>query len=64
VAVVVAVGASVFWLLVLPAIVSFRFAYVPSESMAPTLHAGDLVLAEQHPGPLQEGDILMFRVSG
>mmetsp|Transcript_13410 Transcript_13410/g.33838 ORF Transcript_13410/g.33838 Transcript_13410/m.33838 type:complete len:162 (+) Transcript_13410:156-641(+) len=29
--------------------------------MAPTLHAGDLVLAEQRPKQLQEGDILMFR---
>eukprot|EP00873_Tetraselmis_striata_P017217 jgi/Tetstr1/437481/TSEL_026160.t1 len=57
----VAVGVSLFWLLVLPAVVSFRFAYVPSESMAPTLHAGDLVLAEQRPKQLQEGDILMFR---
>lgn len=58
----VALSVSAFWLLVLPAVVSFRFAYVPSESMAPTLHAGDLLLAERNPKQLVEGDIVLFNV--
>ena len=58
----VALSVSAFWLLVLPAVVSFRFAYVPSQSMAPTLSRGDLLLAERNPQQLSNGDIVLFKV--
>ena len=39
-------------------------AAVESGSMEPTIHIGDLILAERPPRPLHEGDVIIFSRGG
>lgn len=57
-----AIGASTFWLLMLPALLNWRLVYVPSGSMEPTIKTGDVVAVRKLPGEaIRRGDIIAFR---
>ena len=45
----------------LPALTVVTFAYVPSDSMAPTLRRGDAVVALLRPAQIVAGDIVLFQ---
>ena len=45
----------------LPALTVVTFAYVPSDSMAPTLRRGDAVVALLRPAQVVPGDVVLFR---
>jgi signal peptidase I len=59
-ALAVAFAGAAALLLVLPASTTVTFAYVPSDSMAPTLLAGDAVVAALRPKQIAIGDVLLF----
>ena len=48
-------------LVALPALTVVTFAYVPSDSMAPTLLRGDAVVALLRPAQILPGDIILFQ---
>ena len=48
-------------LVALPALTVVTFAYVPSDSMAPTLARGDAVVALLRPAQILPGDIVLFQ---
>ena len=48
-------------LVALPALTVVTFAYVPSDSMAPTLLRGDAVVALLRPAQILPGDIVLFQ---
>jgi signal peptidase I len=56
----VALAGAAALLVALPALTAVTFAYVPSDSMAPSLLAGDAVLAELRPRGVAVGDVLLF----
>jgi len=56
----VALGVAAVWLVALPALTVVSFAYVPSDSMAPTLERGDAVVVSLHPPAVAVGDIVLF----
>jgi signal peptidase I len=59
-AIAVALAGAAALLVALPALTAVTFAYVPSDSMAPSLLAGDAVLAELRPRNIALGDVLLF----
>ena len=59
-ALAVALGMAAALLVALPTLSSVTFAYVPSDSMAPTLLRGDAVVAALRPEHVAVGDVVLF----
>eukprot|EP00238_Polyblepharides_amylifera_P000732 CAMPEP_0196571088 /NCGR_PEP_ID=MMETSP1081-20130531/1249_1 /TAXON_ID=36882 /ORGANISM="Pyramimonas amylifera, Strain CCMP720" /LENGTH=474 /DNA_ID=CAMNT_0041887859 /DNA_START=317 /DNA_END=1741 /DNA_ORIENTATION=- len=53
-------GASAFWLLALPVLLTARFAFIPSASMEPAVRQGDMLVYNRTAERYERGDIVLL----